>query len=286
MYGPGDVKSPRQASPPRHSSSPGLHNKGKSPRGERVDDGIFRNLKSHRRQSHTLSNNFWDYDYVPTKSNKMCSCSNLFDNLGLLNANANANAVTNSPLAQFLSWFGLTPQFNANAANTSASQLSSAELQPLVSNYKNALETGTAVTINNVNDFVNAEFTQMGAAGDNVTQNQFIQYLTALGYDNAEAKAITDAMDVDNNDKSITKAEAAAFYKTAMGNTNTLSAEKIQSALLASADKGDSNLHSTSFEKALAAKGYYPDDKNGCYTNGTEKILYTDYERLAQIIDS
>ncbi len=165
--------------------------------------------------------------------------------------------------------------------------------QQMVNNYQAALQNGGEFTVDNLNDFVNAEFAHMNAKGDTVTQEQFINYMTNLGFDKAEAVAI--AADASNSqsiiDGSISKKELTAFYKAVMGDSNSISAEKLEAKLTASADKTDKAQNNDEIANAMKAKGYTSTTKmvdgeiTGVFVKGDEVILWDDKAKISEIID-
>lgn len=169
--------------------------------------------------------------------------------------------------------------------------------QQMVNNYQAALQNGGEFTVDNLNDFVNAEFAHMNAKGDTVTQEQFINYMTNLGFDKEEAAVIANAMDASNkdlsSDQTISKKELTAFYKSVMGDTKTISSEKIEAALTAHADKLEQQTANSTEEinNAMKEKGYTSTTKmidgeiTGVFVKGDEVIPWTDTEKISEIID-
>ena len=169
--------------------------------------------------------------------------------------------------------------------------------QQMVNNYQAALQSGGEFTVDNLNDFVNAEFAHMNAKGDTVTQEQFINYMTNLGFDKEEADVIANAMDTSNSDfssdKTISKKEFTSFYKSVMGNSNSISAQKLEAALTARADKTDQKLNDDlkNTDEAMKSKGYTSTTKmidgeiTGVFVKGDEVIPWSDTDKIAEIID-
>lgn len=184
--------------------------------------------------------------------------------------------------------FNIGKSSKAETSGTSQGKGPTEAQQQMVNNYQTALETGGEFTINNLNDFVNAEFAHMNAKGDTVTQEQFVNYMTNLGFDKAEAVAIAKAMDTSNSDFSsdntISKKEVTSFYKSVMGNSNSISAQKLEAALTASADKTDQKLNNDTknTDEAMKAKGYTSTTQiingeiTGVYVKGDEVIPWND----------
>lgn len=191
--------------------------------------------------------------------------------------------------------FNIGKSSKAETSGTSQGKGPTEAQQQMVNNYQTALETGGEFTINNLNDFVNAEFAHMNAKGDTVTQEQFVNYMTNLGFDKAEAVAI--AADASNSqsitDGNISKKELTAFYKAVMGDSKSISAEKLEAKLTASADKTDQKLNNDTknTDEVMKAKGYTSTTQiingeiTGVFVKGDEVIPWTDTEKISEIID-
>ena len=158
------------------------------------------------------------------------------------------------------------------------------EQTTLLNNVASGITAGSEVKIDNLKNFVDAEFAQMNANGDSVTTAQFAQHLQDVKFaeNEAEAKVLMAAIDIpDKNgtsDGKISKKELTTFYKKAMGNSNTLSQTKIQNAVMESMNKIDQQLDNSRTNKAMENLGYKYEERTingvptGVYVKGEEVI--------------
>lgn len=180
---------------------------------------------------------------------------------------------------------------NAKNAKANETQQNQPETQTLIKDYQTALQTKGEAKIENVDAFVDAEFAQMKAKGDTVSVEQYSTYLQSLGFDEIEANVIALTID-EKNTNTLSKSDIKAFYKTAMGDSNTVSGEKLEKALTAYADRADKDIAGKTDEitNKMKEKGYTPTTQmiNGEITSvfkkGDEVITWDD-PKLAEIID-
>lgn len=182
-----------------------------------------------------------------------------------------ANSISN-----ILSTFGI----KGGAKTQSITQ----EQITLLNNVATGITSGSEVKIDNLKNFVNAEFAQMNANGDSVTTAQFAQHLQDVKFADSEeeAKLLMTAIDVpDKNgtsDGKISKKELTAFYKKAMGNSNTLSQTKIQNVVMESMNKIDQQLDNSNTNRAMENLGYKYEtrtingEETGVFVKGEEVI--------------
>ncbi len=162
--------------------------------------------------------------------------------------------------------------------------------QTLMNNYQTALQNGTEFKVDNLKDFVNAQFAGMKANGDTVTTTQYASYLKGLGFDSpGEAEAVISCIKTKNGN--IGKKDLQNFYKTVMGNSNTISVAKLEQTLETLINNNSQVESESEIEQALSAKGYnYIEvEKDGQTIGGFQKegefIPMTDTDRLQQILD-
>lgn len=180
---------------------------------------------------------------------------------------------------------------NAKNAKANETQQKQAEAQAMIKDYQTALQTTGEAKIENIDAFVDAEFTQMKAKGDTVSVEQYSTYLQSIGFDETEANAIASTID-QKDTNTLSKSDIKAFYKTVMGDSNTVSGKKLEKALTTYADKTDKELAEKTEEitNKMIAKGYTPttDTVNGEITSvfkkGDEVITWND-PRLGEIIN-
>lgn len=88
---------------------------------------------------------------------------------------------------------GIIGLFKGNKSSAPAQQTDAQKT--LMNNYTAALGSGTEFKVDNLDDFVNAQFAGMKATGDIVTTEQFSEYLFGLGFDgNAEGEKENEAL--------------------------------------------------------------------------------------------
>lgn len=162
--------------------------------------------------------------------------------------------------------------------------------QTLMNNYKTALQNGSEFKVDNLKDFVNAQFASMKADGDTVTTTQYADYLKDFGFDNpGEAEAVITGIKTENGN--ISKKNLQNFYKNLMGNSNTISVAKFKQAFETLINNGSNTEYEAKFYQELSAKGYnYIEvEKDGEIIGGYQKdgefIPTTDTERMQQILD-
>lgn len=193
---------------------------------------------------------------------------------------------------------GIIGLFKGNKSSAPAQQTDAQKT--LMNNYTAALGSGTEFKVDNLDDFVNAQFAGMKATGDIVTTEQFSEYLFGLGFDgNAEGEKENEALaNVADRmsgsvDGKITKKELKEFYKFVMGNSKSISVEKLEKALVTvgTRENGKINVDLAEKRARLEAKGYtyITIEQNGkpvaAYQKDGVAILETDDETLNKILN-